>query len=54
VRDSCMARLPRLPRSLLVMRHREFALVQIGNGISQLGTWGQYVALGWGIRQLSS
>jgi MFS family permease len=36
------------------MRHREFALVQIGNGISQLGTWGQYVALGWGIRQLSS
>jgi MFS family permease len=36
------------------MRHRQFALVQIGNGISQLGTWGQYVALGWGIRQLSS
>jgi MFS family permease len=44
----------RLPRSLRVLRHRDFALVQIGNGVSQLGTWGQYVALGWGIRQLSS
>ena len=30
------------------MRHRDFALVQVGNGVSQLGTWGQYVALGWG------
>ncbi len=44
----------RLPRSILVMRHRDFALVQVGNGVSQLGTWGQYVALGWGIRELSS
>jgi MFS family permease len=44
----------RVPRSILVMRHRDFALVQIGNGVSQLGTWGQYVALGWAIRQLSS
>jgi MFS family permease len=35
------------------MRHRDFALVQVGNGVSQLGTWGQYVALGWAIRQLS-
>ncbi len=43
----------RLPRSIRVMRHRDFALVQIGNGVSQLGTWGQYVALGWAIRQLS-
>ena len=43
----------RLPRSIQVMRHRDFALVQIGNGVSQLGTWGQYVALGWAIRQLS-
>jgi MFS family permease len=45
--------LSRLPRSLQVMRHRDFALVQMGNGVSQLGTWGQYVALGWAIRQLS-
>ena len=43
----------RVPRSILVMRHRDFALVQVGNGVSQLGTWGQYVALGWAIRQLS-
>jgi MFS family permease len=44
----------RIPRSILVMRHRDFALVQLGNGVSQLGTWGQYVALGWAIRQLSA
>jgi MFS family permease len=44
----------RVPRSILVMRHRDFALVQVGNGVSQLGTWGQYVALGWAIRQLSA
>jgi MFS family permease len=44
----------RIPRSILVMRHRDFALVQVGNGVSQLGTWGQYVALGWAIRELSS
>lgn len=43
----------RLPRSIQVLRHRDFALVQLGNGVSQLGTWGQYVALGWAIRQLS-
>src|SRR5262249_28274197 len=43
----------RLPRSLQVLRHRDFALVQVGNGVSQLGTGGQYVALGWAIRQLS-
>jgi MFS family permease len=44
----------RIPRSILVMRHRDFALVQVGNGVSQVGTWGQYVALGWAIRELSS
>ena len=44
----------RLPRSIQVMRHRDSALVQVGNGVSQLGTWGQYVALGWGIRQLTA
>ncbi|HEX5585755.1 MAG TPA: MFS transporter [Acidimicrobiia bacterium] len=37
-----------------MLRHRDFALVQTGNSISQLGTWMQYVALGWGIRELSS
>jgi MFS family permease len=44
----------RLPRSILVLRHHDFALVQLGNGVSQLGTWGQYVALAWAIRELSS
>ena len=44
----------RIPRSLLVLRHRDFALVQLGNGVSQIGTWGQYIALGWAIRELTS
>ena len=44
----------RVPRALRVLRHRDFALVQLGNGISQVGTWGQYVALGWGIRELTN
>jgi len=44
----------RIPRSIRVLRHHDFALVQLGTGVSQLGTWGQYVALGWAIRQLSS
>jgi len=43
-----------LPRSLQVLRHRDFALVQVGNSVSQIGTWMQYVALGWGIRQLTA
>jgi MFS family permease len=43
-----------LPRSLRVLRHRDFALVQLGNGISSAGTWMQYVGLGWGIRQLTA
>lgn len=44
----------RLPRSVSVLRHREFALVQLGNAVSQIGTWGQYIALGWAIRELTS
>lgn len=44
----------RLPRSISVLRHREFALVQVGNAVSQIGTWGQYIALGWAIRELTS
>ncbi len=43
-----------VPRSLRVLRHRDFALVQAGNGISAVGTWMQYVALAWGIRQLTA
>jgi MFS family permease len=36
------------------MRHRDFALVQLGTAVSSTGTWLQYVALAWGIHQLSS
>jgi predicted MFS family arabinose efflux permease len=43
-----------LPGSLRVLRHRDFALVQLGTGISAIGTWMQYVALAWGIRQLTA
>jgi predicted MFS family arabinose efflux permease len=43
----------RLPKSLRVLRGRDFALVQLGNGVSQIGTWMQYVALAWGIHQLT-
>ena len=42
-----------MPQSLRVLRHRNFALVQLGNGISQTGTWFQYVALAWAIHQLT-
>ncbi len=43
----------KLPRSLRVLRHRDYALVQIGNGVSNLGTWMQYVGLGWATRELT-
>jgi MFS family permease len=36
-----------------VLRHRDFALVQVGNGVSNLGTWMQYVGLGWAMRSLT-
>ncbi len=44
----------RLPRSLVVLRHRDYALVQAGNAISNLGTWMQYVGIGWALRGLTS
>lgn len=28
--------------------------MQLGNAVSQIGTWGQYIALGWAIRELTS
>lgn len=43
-----------LPRSLQVLRHRDYALVQVGNAVSNLGTWMQYVAIGWTLVQLTS
>jgi MFS family permease len=35
------------------LRHRDFRLVAIGNMVSQLGFWGQYVAVGWAARTLT-
>jgi MFS family permease len=50
-----LARTGRLvPRSFRVLRHRDFALVQVGNFVSNLGTWMQYVGLGWATRDLTS
>ncbi|MGE0877926.1 MAG: MFS transporter [Acidimicrobiia bacterium] len=37
--------------SYRVLRHRDFTLVSGGNFISQLGTWSQYVGIGWAARQ---
>ncbi len=42
-----------VPRSFRVLRHRDFALVQVGNAVSNLGTWMQYVGLGWATRELT-
>jgi MFS family permease len=36
------------------LRHREFRLVAVGNMVSQLGTWQQYVAMLWLARELTS
>lgn len=44
----------RLPRSIAVLRHRDYALVQGGAAISNLGTWMQYVGIGWALRGLTS
>jgi MFS family permease len=43
----------RLPRSVKVLRHRDYALVQAGNAVSNLGTWMQYVGIGWALRGLT-
>jgi len=42
-----------LPRALRVLRHRDLALVEVGNSVSQLGTWMQYVGFGWAISGLT-
>lgn len=40
-------------RALAAMRHRDFRLIAIGNAVSQMGFWGQYVAVGWSAKQLT-
>lgn len=39
--------------ALGALRHRDFQLIAIGNMISQLGFWGQYVGVGWAARELT-
>ena len=36
------------------LKHRDFRLIAIGNMVSQLGFWGQYVAVGWTARELTN
>ena len=43
-----------MPRSVRVLRHRDYTLVQAGNAVSNLGTWMQYVGIGWALRSLTS
>jgi hypothetical protein len=40
--------------SLRALRQRDFRLISIGNMVSQFGFWGQYVAVGWAARTLTS
>lgn len=42
-----------MPKSFGVLRHRDLRLVVLGNLVSQLGTWSQYVGVGWAARELS-
>ena len=43
-----------IPHSFRVLRHRDYALVQLGNAVSNLGTWMQYVAIGWTLVNLTT
>jgi MFS family permease len=38
---------------LAVLRHRDFRLIALGNMVSQLGFWAQYVAVGWAASSLT-
>jgi MFS family permease len=41
-------------RALHALRLRDFRLIALGNTMSQMGTWVQYVALGWVARSLTA
>ncbi len=41
-------------KALRALRFRDFRLIAVGNMVSELGTWMQYVALGWVARELTS
>ncbi len=40
--------------ALGALKHRDFRLIAVGNMVSQLGFWGQYVAVGWTARELTN
>jgi MFS family permease len=40
-------------RTLRVLKHRDFRLIALGNMVSQLGFWAQYVAVGLAARSLT-
>ncbi len=42
-----------LPRGLRALRHRNFRLFYLGQGVSQLGTWQQLIATSWLVYHLS-
>ncbi len=45
---------PRRTPALAPLRHRDFRLIVIGNAVSQLGFWAQYVAVGWAASTLTN
>lgn len=42
-----------VPKSFRVLRHRQLRLVVLGNLVSNLGTWSQYVGVGWAVKLLT-
>ena len=42
-----------LPRSLRALRHRNFRLFYLGQGVSQIGSWLQMIATSWLVYRLS-
>jgi MFS family permease len=42
-----------VPASFRVLRFRDLRLVVFGNLVSQLGTWAQYVGVGWAAKELT-
>ncbi len=43
----------RLPAGLRALRHRDFRLFYLGQGVSQIGTWLQMIATSWLVYRLS-
>ena len=43
----------KLPAGLRALRHRDFRLFFIGQGVSQMGTWLQMIATSWLVYRLS-